>query len=1069
MIYSSEDLANAFGTLYPEAEELIDRLAPFRPDIREGGRMITAMMRGLSGSPTYRLFIRVQNPEGASAPEFYGECSCPTRRNCVHVVAALTRALELETVPEEPAARVLSHHPPTETTDRCIVYTLELPPSGDLVLRVQIALKVEGGLEDLRDYRPRLFPQGDVPGYVDAVDQRLFAALVERPAYSAVYPSFRLDDEKAATLLHEVLATERCLGPGGKALRAGESRLTAFNWRVDRNSVQYPDFGLDSATAIRMLGEQIWYLDTEAGMCGPLDLDIPPALLPVLGRWSKVAADQAGEAQLELDQAAPDAEIPRLRQFHCFNLAGIPPTPWLTLTRLPYADEALDLALVSFGYAGYRLSDDETTTVSEGESLVVIERDRLAEAQWLSELAAVGLGRRDSNAIEGHAYVYSLPTPRAWHLFQIRDLPQLQAQGWEMEIDSGFGAILHAGGEVGARLKRSDQEWFDLGLTLEMDGEKVDLLPILLTILRESPRRFSDEALKARAASDEVMILELPEGRGVALPLERMRRLFEVLFELYEGETPPELHDGEIRFDRFRALRLADLAEEESSETPFLRGEAILETLQGLQRLREVGAIPEVRPPAGLQAELREYQQHGLNWLQFLRELNLGGILADDMGLGKTVQLLTHLLLEKEQGRADLPSLAILPTSLLTNWRREAARFAPDLRVLVLHGAERHEDFDAIPNHDLVLTTYSLVARDFDELDRFNYHLLVLDEAQWVKNPAAKSSRSVRALSARHRLCVTGTPMENHLGELWSLFDFVLPGYLGESGQFKRVFRTPIEQEGDEKATERLNRRIRPFLLRRTKELVAPELPPKIEMLRSVELTGAQRDLYESIRVSVHNKVREEVEAKGLARSSIVVLDALLKLRQVCCDPRLVKLDEAQGVQQSAKLEMLMELLPEMIEEGRGILLFSQFTEMLDLIEVAVREAEIPYVKLTGETRNRALQFDRFERREAPLFLISLKAGGVGLNLTAADTVIHYDPWWNPAVERQATARAHRVGQHKPVFVYRMIAEGTVEEKIIALQQRKKGLAEAMLRGAEDELAPMWEESDLELLFQPLE
>lgn len=448
--------------------------------------------------------------------------------------------------------------------------------------------------------------------------------------------------------------------------------------------------------------------------------------------------------------------------------------------------------------------------------------------------------------------------------------------------------------------------------------------------------------------------------------------------------------------------------------------------------------------------------------------IRLGGQQAPQVLLGKTVQALAHLLLEKEQGRADRPSLVVAPTSLMGNWRREAHQFTPDLRVLTLHGPRRREQFAAITDHDLVLTTYPLLVRDRQTLLAHDYHLLILDEAQIIKNPGAQASRMVRELRARQRLCLTGTPMENHLGELWSLFDFLLPGLLGDARQFRRVFRNPVEKAGDTAVAAQLARRVRPFLLRRTKEAVVRELPPKTEIVRSVELEGMQRDLYESIRLAMHERVRRAVADKGLARSRIVILDALLKLRQACCDPRLVKLESARKVLHSVKLEMLLELLPGMLEEGRRVLLFSQFTGMLKLIEARVKEAGIDYVKLTGQTRDRTTPVARFQRAEVPLFLISLKAGGLGLNLIAADTVIHYDPWWNPAVERQATDRAHRIGQENPVFVYKLIAEGTVEEKIQSLQARKQALADSLFDRKEGG-GVQWTAADLEALFEPLE
>ena len=536
-----------------------------------------------------------------------------------------------------------------------------------------------------------------------------------------------------------------------------------------------------------------------------------------------------------------------------------------------------------------------------------------------------------------------------------------------------------------------------------------------------------------------------------------------MLYELFDRDTLDD--DGSLRLSRLEAARLAELDEETSGRLQWQGGEALR---QLGRKLKDFQGIATVKPPKGLEAELRHYQQQGLEWLQFLREYQLGGILADDMGLGKTVQTLAHLLLEKEQGRLDRPCLIVAPTSLMSNWRREAEQFAPALKVLVLQGLDRHTHFDEIGDHDLVLTTYPLLPRDADTLLQHRYHYLVLDEAQTIKNPRAKAARVVRQIDTRHRLCLTGTPMENHLGELWALFDATLPGLLGDEATFRKRFRTPIEKHGDEQQRQRLARRVAPFMLRRRKDEVAAELPAKTEIIRSVRLGSAQATLYESIRLSMEKRVREAIAAKGLARSHITVLDALLKLRQVCCDPALLSLPQAKKVGESAKLELLMDLLPEMVEEGRRILLFSAFAKMLGLIEKRLNEAGIGYSKLTGQTRKRDQAIERFRGGEVPVFLISLKAGGVGLNLTEADTVIHYDPWWNPAAENQATDRAHRIGQDKAVFVYKLLTENTVEEKIIAMQARKQSLADGVYGRDEQDTASTLDAEMLQELLAPL-
>jgi len=453
--------------------------------------------------------------------------------------------------------------------------------------------------------------------------------------------------------------------------------------------------------------------------------------------------------------------------------------------------------------------------------------------------------------------------------------------------------------------------------------------------------------------------------------------------------------------------------------------------------------------------------------LNALAEAGVGGVLADDMGLGKTLQLITHLLALKQSGALAQPALVVVPTSLIPNWQAEVARFAPDLKVLALHGPQRSEDFSQLGAQDIVLTSYALLPRDVVTLRKQPFALIVLDEAQQVKNPRTQARRAVLSLRAPRCVCLTGTPLENHLGELWSQVDLAVPGLLGDEGAFRRHYRVPIEKQRDDECQARLNHRLAPFILRRTKAQVASELPPKTEITRRVVLDGRQRELYESLRLTLADELREVIAQRGIAHSGIVVLDALLKLRQVCCDPRLVKLEAARGVRESAKFELLMDMLPALLAEGRKVLLFSQFTEMLKLIALELDRKRIRYVMLTGETRDRAEPVKRFQDGDVPLFLLSLKAGGVGLNLTAADTVIHYDPWWNPAAEAQASDRAHRIGQDKPVFVFRLITADTVEERIEELKARKAELAEAVLEGGGARERLSFDQDDLDALLAP--
>jgi superfamily II DNA or RNA helicase len=610
----------------------------------------------------------------------------------------------------------------------------------------------------------------------------------------------------------------------------------------------------------------------------------------------------------------------------------------------------------------------------------------------------------------------------------------------------------------------SQSPWFDLSLGMAINGMRHNILPLLPDLLAHLAATTHDESSTApiTAQLPEHVYLEQADGSYLRLPTEPLKPWLQALLELVGDKTTKELAGDTLRLSRLEALRLgASLG----AGAQWRGADSLREMVS---QLAGRSSLPEVVVPDGLEATLRPYQLQGLSWLQFLRTHALSGVLADDMGLGKTLQTLAHVLIEKTAGRLDLPALIIAPVSLMGNWRKEAERFTPTLRTLVLHGADRHEAAANMAGHDVVIAPYSLLQRDRERWQAQAWHMVVLDEAQNIKNANSHAAQVVSELNTRHKLCLSGTPMENHLGELWSLFHFLMPGFLGSQAKFKALFRTPIEKLGSSESLAQLRQRVTPFMLRRNKSDVATDLPDKQEMISSVELVGKQADLYETIRLTTEKAVRDALANKGLAKSQIQILDALLKLRQVCCDPRLVPVPAAQKVKQSAKLELLMELLPELLAEGRKVLLFSQFTSMLTLIEEELAKRKLSWVKLTGQSQKRDAIIEQFTGGAVPLFLISLKAGGVGLNLTQADTVIHYDPWWNPAVETQATDRAHRIGQTKQVMVYKLVAQGTIEERILALQERKAALASSLYAGDAARKQPLFTESDLAALLKPL-
>ncbi|MCB9558647.1 MAG: DEAD/DEAH box helicase [Deltaproteobacteria bacterium] len=722
------------------------------------------------------------------------------------------------------------------------------------------------------------------------------------------------------------------------------------------------------------------------------------------------------------------------------------------------------LIALSFDYEGteVRASDPmRRVFASTAHGAMSIDREQSAENHARAVLES--LGATELECLEHYTAPASAdyliqPDGDAHTLcaFTAYAVPQLQRLGWRVTIDPDYPWQVVNEGQWYADVDdtrdggREQSTWFSLELGIELDGQRINLLPPLLDML--------DRASSLRALLNRRKCIAVPidEKRYVAIKPQRMRILLDVLLELYEGPQ----QDARLHFSEYAAaglLRLDEIFGDNAQSLSWSDGAGVR------QRAQTRSAVQSIRAPSGLFATLRPYQQEGLEWLQHLRCQDLGGILADDMGLGKTLQTIAHLLCE-HSGRAEHPSLVVAPTSLVYNWQREIAKFAPSLRTCAFVGNRRHRLYPRLDRYDVVLTSYPLLVRDLDQLKEQSFHLLILDEAQTIKNSRSQTRRAAVALDAQHRLCLSGTPLENNLGELWSLFDFVMPGMLGSAADFRERFRAPIEKNQDSARLGVLRQRVAPYILRRIKEEVARDLPPKTEIVRPVELRGDQRELYESIRLAAHDHVRAIIAQRGISRSTIAVLDALMKLRQVCCDPRLVKVGAARQIANTAKLDLLMEMVPLQLQQGRRILIFSQFTTMLKLIGRELSDAGINYVSLTGATADRQAQVDAFQNGVVDVFLISLKAGGTGLNLTRADTVIHYDPWWNPAAQSQATDRAYRIGQKRPVFVYKLIVAGSVEERMLQLQQQKQRLADGILAGTQTAL----DDETIDTLFAPL-
>ncbi len=824
---------------------------------------------------------------------------------------------------------------------------------------------------------------------------------------------------------------------------------------------------LDEPQAKLCLNNPPLYLDSQRGVCGLAQVSgMGLGQVAVLLKSPPLKSEALKKHQLALAERLGSLPLPPVLE-QLVTLTGISPIACLHLSpvlpqRIP--EDGLMQAKMTFDYNGHRgwwVGQGNTVVVTEGKARCLLQRDPQTELEAIMRLRELGLASdgRGHFGIPGHG------PQQIWLQWVDSDYAPLRQAGFELTLDDALTDWISRADTLNVNLAaRGDDEatspWFDLSLGMEINGQRHNILPWLpelIAVAAGSP----PNAATGLPELPEFVYLPAPNGGFIRLPTEPLKPWMAALLELV-GDREHDFSGDSLKLSRFDALRTtASLG-----EGAVWAGSSHLREM--VQRLSGRSELPEVVLPKSVNANLRPYQQQGVNWLQFLREYELAGILADDMGLGKTLQTLAHIQIEKDAGRLTLPALIIAPVSLMGNWRRETERFCPDLRCLVHHGLDRHEAADSMAEYDIVIAPYSLLHRDRDRWLQAKWHLVVLDEAQNIKNANTNAAQVASELQSRHRLCLSGTPMENHLGEIWSLFHFLMPGFLGSQKKFTEIFRHPIEKQGDPEALHQLRARVTPFMLRRTKALVAHELPPKVETVMRVELSGKQADLYETIRLGMEKTVREALSTKGLAKSQITILDALLKLRQVCCDPHLLKLDAAKKVKVSAKLEQLMAMLPEMLAEGRRILLFSQFTSMLSLIEDELIKRNIKWVKLTGQSQKRDDLITQFTSGAVPLFLISLKAGGVGLNLPQADTVIHYDPWWNPAVENQATDRAHRIGQTQSVWVVKLVAQGTIEERILALQERKAALAESMYSGSVGRKQPLFSESDLAELLKPL-
>ncbi|MFT5260779.1 MAG: SNF2 family DNA or RNA helicase [Saprospiraceae bacterium] len=1088
--------------------------------IEFGWFSIASAVKGTRARPydqEIELFIAGEG-ENTFVADVVGNCSCYVGFNCKHVLAALyacekglmtemgisVSAGENQSVSTDifswidnnaanlKGFQVIEASVPAAQS-ALLVYELHLDGTRHVVRCEKTRRLKSGELSTAASSRVDPFNVYGSEGYLGANDKEMLSMLsvsdrTARSFSASAYSGAMLSGHVGATVL-ELLAKSGRLYLGDyrskQSLSLGEPRLTELSWKMNEAGEQNLSL-LEQGTVDELIEVQpVMALEKSTGELFPISDESDFLHLVRLQQVPMISAEQSLRIGAEAKQKLLSSGLPIPLSVQLEDITDTAKlTPILEIglalsAKGEYCQEAYAMSLeFAYGVMPPILAAQEPDYIlhnSDGH-ITRCKRDQGAEQQH--ELAL----REGFNIISlvdylpanlpaslaGHSISNAVPAPHYWGFTAVVDwydfleqrVPELEALGWIVKVNENFQLSFLEADEEDWYTDiddRSNSNWFDLELGVQIDSGRVNLLPVLLDSFKSA--NFTKALETLRQAPEAKKAIDIGDGKLVLFPNQKLIPLLEVFVELFDSDTV--LDKGKLRLSVAETARLSIIAGE---EWQWHGGEALRNLAQ---RLNDFSGIEQVTVPDSFKGELRDYQQQGVNWLQFLGEFKFNGILSDDMGLGKTVQTLAHLCCEKQQGRLANTSLIVAPTSLMSNWRNEITKFAADLSVIVLQGSDRKQWYGQIDSVDIVLTTYQLVVRDADVLMKHSYSYLILDESQRIKNPKSKSAQQLRKLRAQHRLCLTGTPLENHLGELWAQFDFLMPGFLGNEKTFNKHYRTPIEKQGDVERTAALQRRIGPMLLRRTKDLVASELPKKTEITRTVPLLGAQRDLYETIRLMMHDKVRGEIAKRGMNRSQILILDALLKLRQVCCHPDLVKLEAARKVKTSAKLDLLMEMLSELVNERRRILVFSQFTSMLAVIEAQLKDADIGYTKLTGQTKNREAVIDQFQQGDVPVFLISLKAGGIGLNLTAADTVIHYDPWWNPAVEDQATDRAHRIGQDKPVFVYKLITEETVESKIVELQERKRQLAKRAYGQVEKKNLALTE-TDLEELFKPL-
>ncbi len=1016
----------------------------------------------------YRTHLQFELDKSGEMIAFNSYCNCYAYSECKHAAAILIALLQREERTELPPkverwfGDVNLNQDSKSPDDLLIHYQLSFPNA--LSEKAEVRIFSHKVLEAGHLQKGEIFSlDGDA---VSLVSNPIDEQIINRLRQQALHKESLVGSEhyllSSDLVLQALMQSGRCFSKEApqKAIRLGATKEAILYWEVQKDGSQLMKARTNEGHDQVFLVEQPFYFNQEELVVGNLSLPLDPKIVNTLLLSPAIPVEKVKAVSDKLKPLIGANFLPKTITIKSV-LKNITPSMKVYFktfevfesqkSTLAYQVNGQVIGLrVSFQYNDYPVGlhlggQKSKLLVMENGELFEIERDYPQEEQAFLQLKQYlllkplsGLYQIKSSVSDRQQYflVSNEWLTRDSEAFLEEGIPKLQEFGIQYSIEAlKFHQVYVAEeGQWLSEVVPSGENFFQYELGILFDNKKINVLPLLLDLLKKydlSELLVLEDTLPLTLNVDKHTKLKVPLGR-----LKSMLTIFGEIIQKQLSKAEPHL-----TLSSAQASLLYEM--EQAKNMVALRWLDDHKFRQLGKKLSDFTEIEPVDPPLNFNAKLRDYQLFGLSWLQFLRQYQFGGVLADEMGLGKTIQTLAHLSLEKNAKRLNRPCLIVAPTSLMGNWALECERFAPNLSYLIHHGDKREKNV-TLSDYDIVFTTYALIARDKGLFLESDFYYLILDEAQNIKNAATKTTQILLQFKAEHRLCLTGTPIENHLGELWSLFNFLMPGYLLDKNSFNKEFRHSIEKEGDENKQALLRQKIKPFLLRRVKKEVAMELPEKTESIISVELTGRQREIYESIRLSMQEKVRNALMLNGLNRSHIVILDALLRLRQTCCSPRLLKMDEAHDAN-SDKVQALFELLPILIEEGRKILLFSQFTSMIELLEKEMESRDISYVTLTGKTKNREKVIETFRNTTIPVFLISLKAGGTGLNLTEADTVIHFDPWWNPQVENQATDRSHRIGQTKPVFVYKLICKDTVEEVMLSMQAKKSALVDNLL------------------------